>query len=253
MEYKIVTVDESNIDQYGIGCIKNKKHEGYLPKLEWAISQFPNGLKFKQLRDSQNKILGFLEYINIEHCWRGVEGKGFLFIHCLWFFDTKIFGKGLGSMLVKDCIEDAKKQNKLGVVIVASDGSWLADKRIFEKNGFELIDSKGRYDLMVHKLKKGKLPKFTDWESEQKNYDGLNLVYSDQCPMIAKSVPELQTVAKFNEVDLKVKKIENPEDAKSSPSGYCVYALLQNGELLEDYYLSKTRFKNILKERGLKN
>ncbi len=250
MDYKIITVDESNIDEYGIGCIKNQKHEGYLPKLEWAISQFPNGLKFKQLRDSNNKMLGFLEYINSEHCWRGVEAKGYLFIHCLWFFDTKIFGKGLGSMLVQDCIEDAKKQNKLGVTVLASDGSWVADKRIFEKNGFKVIGSKDRFDLMVLQLKKGKFPKFTKWEKELKNYKGLNLVYADQCPMIAKSIPELQAVAKFKEVDLKVKKLENSEEAKTSPGGYCVYELLQDGELLEDHYISKTRFKNILKERG---
>ncbi|MGD8782598.1 MAG: hypothetical protein PVH88_27035 [Ignavibacteria bacterium] len=251
MNYKIITVDESNIDEYGLGCLKNPEHDGYLPKLEWAMSQFKNGLIMKQLRNEKNKVAGFLEYIDGEHCWRSVDAKGYLFIHCLWILNSKISGKGFGTMMIKDCIEDAKKKSKLGVALLTSDGPWMVGKKIFEKNGFTVVDTKDRYELLVLQLKKGKLPKFIEWEKEQEKLKGLNLVYADQCPMIAKSVPELETVAKFNDVNLQVKKIENSEEAKTSPSGYGVYGMLQNGELIADHYISKTRFKNILKERGL--
>ncbi|GAA4884292.1 hypothetical protein GCM10023311_03320 [Flaviramulus aquimarinus] len=48
-------------------------------------------------------------------------------------------------------------------------------------------------------------------------------------------------------VDLKVTKIETAEEAKNAPSGFGVFNLLHDGKLLEDYYLSATRFKNIIK------
>ena len=49
-------------------------------------------------------------------------------------------------------------------------------------------------------------------------------------------------------IDLKVKKIIKAEEARNGPSGFGVYSLLYNGKLLEDHYISSTRFKNILKK-----
>ena len=45
---------------------------------------------------------------------------------------------------------------------------------------------------------------------------------------------------------------EAEKEAKNAPSGYGVFNLLHDGKLLEDHYLSATRFKNILKKE-LKN
>ncbi len=33
--YKIVTVDASNVDELGIFCVKNRNHLGYIAKLSW--------------------------------------------------------------------------------------------------------------------------------------------------------------------------------------------------------------------------
>ena len=48
-------------------------------------------------------------------------------------------------------------------------------------------------------------------------------------------------------MDLKVTKLETAQEAKNAPSGFGVFNLLHDGKLLEDHYLSATRFKNILK------
>ncbi|WP_282134916.1 hypothetical protein [Seonamhaeicola maritimus] len=52
-------------------------------------------------------------------------------------------------------------------------------------------------------------------------------------------------------IDLKVSKINTVEEAKNAPSGFGVFNLLRDGRLLEDHYISGTRFRNIL-EKELK-
>ena len=54
-------------------------------------------------------------------------------------------------------------------------------------------------------------------------------------------------VADF-EVDLQVEKLTTAEEAKSAPSGFGVFSLMHDGQLVEDHYLSATRFRNILKK-----
>lgn len=49
-------------------------------------------------------------------------------------------------------------------------------------------------------------------------------------------------------IDLKLKKIETVDEAKNAPSGFGTYSLIYNGKLIEDHYLSATRFRNILKK-----
>jgi len=48
-------------------------------------------------------------------------------------------------------------------------------------------------------------------------------------------------------IDLRITKMETAQEAKNAPSGFAVFNLLHDGKLLEDHYLSATRFKNILK------
>jgi hypothetical protein len=47
---------------------------------------------------------------------------------------------------------------------------------------------------------------------------------------------------------LQTTKIESAEKAQHAPSGFGVFALVKDGKLLEDHYISETRFKTILKK-----
>ena len=58
--------------------------------------------------------------------------------------------------------------------------------------------------------------------------------------------------ASENGIDLTVKKIESPKEAKQIPSGFGVFALIHNGRLLEDHYISKRRFESILQKEIIK-
>ncbi|MDB4271052.1 YoaP domain-containing protein, partial [bacterium] len=90
-----------------------------------------------------------------------------------------------------------------------------------------------------------------DWTTNQKKYKGWHLVYADQCPWHEKSVFALLNTALDYGIDLNVTKLNNANEAKEAPSGYGVFSLLHNGRLIEDHYLSATRFRNILKKELL--
>jgi hypothetical protein len=49
-------------------------------------------------------------------------------------------------------------------------------------------------------------------------------------------------------INLKIKKITSSQEAKNGPSGFGVFALLKDGKLLEDHYISETRFRSIVKK-----
>jgi hypothetical protein len=108
LAYKIVDVNEANIDEYGLLCLKSKKNtEGYKKKIEWVKKRFKEGLRLKLLIVNERpkrgfKSRGFIEYIPGEYAWRGISAKGYMIIHCIW-----VVGKnrqhGFGSKLLDLC------------------------------------------------------------------------------------------------------------------------------------------------------
>jgi hypothetical protein len=43
-------------------------------------------------------------------------------------------------------------------------------------------------------------------------------------------------------------KLVTPREAQNAPSGFGTFALLKDGKLLGDHYLSRTRFENIIRQ-----
>ena len=245
-DVRIIDVDENNISQYPPKCFLNPKNEGYQIKLEWLKKRFSEGLKIKLLY-LETKCIGFIEYVPGEYAWRAVDAKGYMFIHCIWISPNKHKEKGYGSLLVKECIKDAKKEGKYGVVVVTSEGPFMAGKDLFLKNEFKSIASaKPSFELMVKSLKEGSLPKFNDWEKQLSKYEGLNIIYSNQCPWVVRSIKELSETTKKKGLVLKVTELKNAEQAQNAPSLYAVFNLIYNGKLLMDHYISNTRFLNII-------
>ena len=77
-------------------------------------------------------------------------------------------------------------------------------------------------------------------------------VYGVQCPMLPKSVNDLGEMAAEHGLELKVTVLDTPEKAQRAPSYYGVFNLVWDGRLLADHYVSKGRFKNILRKEILK-
>lgn len=244
---KYISLTQKNLVQESLFCNKNPKSEGFQKKAAWFVERQTEGLQIIIAKDDADKALGFIEFVPSEFAWRPVQAKGYMFIHCIMVYPNKARNKGVASTLIRLCRKEAENQKLQGLAVLTSKGSWLADKRLFKKYGFSQIEKQGRFELMVHPFSNaGELPKFVNWETELKQYNGWNLVYADQCPWHEKAVEALQKTAKAHGIKLNVKRLTTAAEAQKAPSGFGVFALVKDGKLLEDHYISERRFKNIL-------
>lgn len=133
---------------------------------------------------------------------------------------------------------------------MTSKGTWIANKSIFEKNAYKVLDKSGRFELCVKNISNdnSKNPKFNNCQKNIYKQKGWHIIYSDQCPWHNKSVFDLQEEAKNNNIKLNITKITTSDQAQNSPSAYGTFGIFFNGKIIEDHYISKTRFKNILKK-----
>jgi L-amino acid N-acyltransferase YncA len=246
---KIVGLTLENYAELGCPCFLNPKHEGHLQKLDWLKERFAEGFTVKHLLvEGEKRPNGFIEYVPGEFAWRAVDADAYLFVHCIWINPNKYKQKGYGSLLVQECLRDAENQKKTGVAVVTSDGPHMAAKDLFLKNEFELVAQDDRFELLAKQLRKGALPKFRDWKNQLSQYKGLNIVYSKQCPWVARSISELRGIAEENSLKLTVTELKTAKEAQNAPSIYATFTLIYDGKIFADHYLSSTRFRNILKK-----
>jgi len=251
-DVKIIDVNEKNIDDYEPTCFLNPKNEGYQIKRKWLKDRFTEGLRIKLLYvEGEKKPLGFIEYVPGENAWRAVDAKGYMFIHCVWISKNKYKEMGYGSQLVNEAVKDAKKEKMNGVAVVTSEGPFMAGKKLFLKNGFKSIASvKPSFELMIKSFKKGTEPKVLAWEEQLSQYKGIHIIYSNQCPWVARFMDELDEFIRKEglEVKLKITELKTPQEAQNAPSFYATFNLIVDGKLIVDHYISTTRFKNIVKK-----
>jgi len=247
IEIKEVTLD--NIGELGVFCIKDKNSTGSQAKVAWFKKKLNQGLKMKIVFSSSGKQVGFIEYIPSEMAWRPIHAENYYFIQCIALFSKDSRERGLGSHLLDLCEQEAKAQNKSGICVMSSDGPWMANKSLFEKNKFEVLEKLDRFELMAKVFdKKSKLPHFIDWNKGLAKYSGWHLLYSNQCPWHDKAITDLKELAKEHQIDLKIKELKTPQEAQNAPSGFGTFSLIKDGKILADHYISKTRFETICKK-----
>jgi hypothetical protein len=244
-------VGPENVSGCGIGCITNRKHEGHGQKVGWLRERFGEGLRFFLFRDGTGAPLAFLEYVPGEYAWRPVDARGWLFIHCLWVYPRGQAVGGLGSRLIQASVEEARRQGTRGVAALVSDGPWMAGPAVFLRNGFTVVAERDRFSLVASRLADGPAPRFRDLSPRWRRQRGLHIVYCAQCPYLPKSVADVSAIAREHGVKVRVTVLRSAREAQEAPSYYGVFNLLWNGRLLSDHYVSKGRFRNILKKEIL--
>jgi L-amino acid N-acyltransferase YncA len=244
----ITTVTKDNIDEHGMFCLGNKKAEGFTAKYDWLEKRFKEGLVIKLVKDENGKNESFIEYIPGEYAWRTVNAENYMFIHCVYSTKKEIRNKGNVSLLINECIDEADAKGMAGVAVITSDGAWLADRQIFEKNGFkEIATAPPYFQLMVKKLKEGKLPSFNEgWNKRLKKFKGMNIIYSNQCPYHIKSAYEISEYCAQFGIDVNIKEITTAKQAQKAPTPFGAFWIVYEGKLVADHYVSKGRMKNIL-------
>ncbi len=254
-EIEIIDTNAGNIYDYGFCGFKNSEQEGYKRKIDWLRQRFPEGMRFKVLNSVNDDSVGIIEYIPGRYAWRAVEAKGFMVIHCLFILYKKYQRKGYGSLLIEECIKDAKKEKMNGIAVVTRKGPWMAKKELFLKNGFEVVEkAPPDFELLVNKIKKSAhSPKFRGgWRERMSRYGkGLTIIRSDQCPYLEKWVKEISETAQ-EKYGLKAKIVElvTCKDAQNAPSAYGTFSIVYNGKLLAVHPISNKRFTNIMNKEA---
>jgi hypothetical protein len=246
LETNIVEVTPENITEHPQAiCFINPKHPYYNKKVDWLKEQFKNGLKIQLLYlKGEKRPIGFIEYTPGEYSWRSVNARGYMFIHCLWTNGKKYQHQGIGYLLIREVEKDA--QDMFGVAVVTSDKSFMTNKDIFLKHGYKIISESGKEQLMVKIFRAGYLPSINSWERELEKYEGLTIVFSKQCPWVARFMEEVKTILEKRKLTPNIIELKTAEQAQKAPSIYGVFNLIYNGKLLADRYISTTRFLNII-------
>jgi GNAT superfamily N-acetyltransferase len=249
-----VLVDLTGANVATLPCcgMNNPAHEGRRRKSCWLRTHLAKGLRAKVAVTPEGRQCAYIEYLPGEYAWRGVDARGYLFIHCVFTFYRQYQSKGLAGRMLRECLADARAAGMKGVAVVARKGPWLAGPALYLENGFEAVDTAPPdYQLLVRKLDPGAAnPSFKGgWEKKVARYGrGLTLIRSDQCPQIARFADEIAQAA-GEEYGLKPKIVElkTHRDAQNAPTPYAVFALIRDGRLLADHPISRTRFRNIMR------
>lgn len=254
-DIEIINFTPDNIALYGVCGYKDvNKHIELRRKIDWYKEYYEKGLRIKAVVSKIGGYQGMIEYIPGEYAHRPVNAKGYMFIHCIFVgFKSEYKGKGLASILLSECILEAKNASMNGVAVVTRKGSFMAKKDIFIKNGFISVDSANPdFELLVLKFNQNLInPSFRDMLSELQKYkDGLTIIRSAQCPYSEKNVNEIIKTAKSKyNIDAKLIDIRNEKDAQESPCAFGTFCIIYNGEIISYSPISNTRFENIMQEK----
>ncbi len=255
---EIIDLTPENIADYGVCGYKDvKKHLELRKKIDWFREYYPKGLRIKALLSKIGGYQGMLEYIPSKYAHRPVDAEGYMFIHCIFVgFKKEFKGKGYASLLIDECVKEAKDLCLKGVAVVTRKGPFMAKKDIFVKKNFVLVDEADPdFELLALKFsQEAPNPKFRDMKKQIEQYKkGLFIFRSTQCPYTEKNVNAILESAE-NKFDLKpnLVDLEDSTDIQNSPCAFGTFCIIYNGEIISHHPISNTRFENIMKKKAQK-
>ena len=237
MDTKFITLTKENIEKEHICCAFSDKkcQNSYGLKKEWLKKEFDNGYVFRRL-DERAKV--FIEYVPAEKAWIPVIAPNYLMLNCLWV-SGQYKGKGYAKALLQSAIDDAKKQDRDGLVTVVGTTKlpFMSDTKWLLRQGFELVEKLGYgFSLLALKFNpQATNPKFSESVSsgECPDKNGLVVYYSNRCPFTEYHVKtELTKTAEKRNIPLKIIKLETMEQAQSSPTPATIFSLFYNGKFV---------------------
>jgi N-acetylglutamate synthase-like GNAT family acetyltransferase len=244
----IIDVTDENIDKENICCgfSLKKNQEGYEGKKALMRKRFQEGYRFKKF---DLKKRAFVEYVPAEYSWVPIDAPGYMFINCLTV-SGRNKNHGFGNRLLEQVIKDS--EDKKGIVLITSDKKkpYLADKKFFQKKGFEVFDTAPPYfELMGIRFDPyAPAPKYLPVAKRRKVNieEGIKVYYTNQCPF-ADYYADL-ILNQSREMSLKAEKIlvNTNDEARQIPSGYGIFNIFYNGRFLTHEMMDGKKFEKLI-------
>ena len=254
-DIEIINFTPDTIANYGVCGYKDvHKHEELVRKIAWYSQYYPEGLRIKGLFSKTDGYQGMIEYMPGRIAHRPVAADGYLFIQCVFVgFKKEYKGKGYGEMLIRECMNEAEEGSFSGVAVVTRKGSFMANKDIFLKLGFSVVDTAPPdFELLAYRFDPdAPEPKFQPGLNERaaEYPEGLTILRSAQCPYSVKNVNAIIKTAKekYNLNPVMID-LDDPVAVQHSPCGFGSFCILYNGGVISHHPISNTRFENIMKK-----
>lgn len=233
----LIQLTSENIASEHICCAFSDKKcaESYQGKKDWLTKEFENGYIFRRI-DARAKV--FIEYGPAEKAWLPIEAKNHLNINCFWV-SGRYKKNGYGKALLQSAIDDAKAQNKDGLVTVVGTKKlhFMSDTKWFLKQGFKEVEKTAEgFSLLVYELNKTSNTisfKSSINDTSKVNEDGITVFYSKRCPYSEYHVKNsLVETAKKRELQLTIHKFESMEEAQISPTPATIFSLYYKGKFI---------------------
>lgn len=245
MTQPYITLTKDNLEAEHLCCaITDKKHQaGVRAKKTWLSHRLSEGHVFCKL-DAKAKV--FIEYAPLESAWAPAEGKGFIYIYCLWV-SGQYKGQGHGRWLLESCIREAREKEYAGVCVITGKKKkpFHTDAAFFARFGFEVVDRLPEdYQLMAFSFA-GEKPCFTQaarrFQTEDK---GIAVYYSPQCPYIVDCLRQVREFCGTWGIPFTAHEVTSAREAKEVPCVFNNWAVFHEGRfitthLLNEGYLAK--------------
>lgn len=247
MNSEFINLTLDNIDNEHLCCIirTKKNHPGVEAKREWLKDRLPNGHVFRKLNE---KATVFVEYAPLERAWVPIEGDNYYYIYCLWVLGS-YRKKGYGRSLMEYVINDAKKNKKSGICMLASkkQKAWLSDQEFAKKFGFVTVDTTNNGYELLAKSFDGTTPKFMEnAKKEEIDSKELTIYYDMQCPYVYQTINFVKEYCALHNLDVNLIKVDTLEKAKNLPCVFNNFAVFYKGEFQTVNLLDINTLKRIL-------
>ena len=137
---EFIVLNKENIASEHICCAFSDKKcaDSYQAKKDWLKKEFDNGYVFRRL-DARAKV--FIEYGPAENAWIPITAPNYLNVNCFWV-SGKYKKNGYGKALLQSAIDDAKTQNRNGLVTVVGTKkfNFMSDPKWLLRQGFEEVE-----------------------------------------------------------------------------------------------------------------
>ena len=167
--------------------------EGKKRKAKFLEEKLKRGGRAKIAYRGDN-VVGFIEYYPIEIVPMEIVGKDLMVIFCM---DVKEKRKGIGSSLLRACLEDSRKLGRKGVAVTCANDFWMAQS-FFQKQGFTEVAKWAYMSMLLKKFEEVENPNWLKGSFEPKLQKGkivVSIFQNDRCPTIWRNAEVARKVA----------------------------------------------------------